>query len=303
MTGNPLPYFNLEDLGKPFAEDDIEWRVQRAGVSGNRPWAMVLAYVTNRAIMERLDKIVGPENWQNDYKAGPEGGTLCGLSIKIGSEWITKWDGAEKTNIEAVKGALSGSMKRSAVHWGIGRYLYKLEATFAIITPNGKYYQKEKKNQYPSFKWNPPNLPAWAVATPEESQTAPKSYNSQKQSAQQDTPGKTMIDEVQHRILEDAITNLSILNKLDKAQFRTRVRAFCMKKWGINNWWRNNRPGIDVENYNILMNKLGEFAIKMKQEEQEDKATVSNAHMKGTKASYEMDNLASHPHHDRIGDA
>ncbi|QTA82761.1 DNA repair protein Rad52/59/22 domain-containing protein [Desulfonema limicola] len=286
MTTNPLAYINLEDLRKPFAEQDIEWRVQRAGVSGNnKPWAVVLAYVTNRAIMDRLDMVVGPTSWKNEYKAGPEGGTLCGLSIKIGSEWITKWDGAENTHIEAVKGGLSGSMKRAAVHWGIGRYLYKLEATFAIITPNGKYYQKEKKNQYPSFKWNPPKLPAWAVARPEKSQTAPKNYNTPKQPAPQDTPGIKMIDEVQNRILEDAITNLAILHKLDKIQFRTRVQAFCMKKWGINNWWRNNRPGIDVENYNILMNKLGEFANKMKQE------------------GKEMDNLASHPHHDRIGDA
>ncbi|MDM8538552.1 Rad52/Rad22 family DNA repair protein, partial [Desulfobacterales bacterium HSG17] len=272
-------------------------------VSGNRHWAMVLAYVTNRAIMDRVDWAVGPESWKNEYKAGPEGGTLCGLSIKVGNEWITKWDGAENTNIEAVKGGLSGAMKRSAVQWGIGRYLYKLEATFAIITQNGKFYQKEKKNQYPSFKWNPPKLPDWAVAKPEGNQTATKSYDAPEQSAPQDTPGKKMIDTVQHRILEEAITNLATLHNLDKSQFRTRVRAFCMKKWGIHNWWKFNRPGIDVENYNILMNKLGEFASKMKQEEQEYKTTVSNAQIKGAKANKEMDNLASHPHHDRIGDS
>ena len=57
MTSEP----NLARLRDPFAPEDIEWRVQQAGEKNGRPWARVLAYVTNRAIMERLDEVVGPE--------------------------------------------------------------------------------------------------------------------------------------------------------------------------------------------------------------------------------------------------
>ena len=157
---------NLEKLKTPFMPDDIEWRVQRSGMKNGQPWAMVLAYVTNRAIMDRLDEVVGPGNWKNEYSTGPDGGVLCGLSIKIDGEWITKFDGADNTQVEAVKGGLSGAMKRAAVHWGIGRYLYKLDATFAVIKESGRYKDKAKNKQTGQdtwFKWDPPLLPDWAI--------------------------------------------------------------------------------------------------------------------------------------------
>jgi hypothetical protein len=152
---------NLKDLGKHFKPEDIEWRLQQCGEKNGKIWAMCLAYITNRAIMDRLDEVVGPEKWKNEYAAGPHGGVICGLSIKIGDEWVTKWDGAENTDIEAVKGGLSGAMKRAAVQWGIGRYLYLLEEGFAIISENGVYRGKTKENKH--FKWNPPSLPSWAL--------------------------------------------------------------------------------------------------------------------------------------------
>lgn len=153
---------NLEELKKPFPEKDIEWRLQTCGEKNGKFWGMCLAYVTNRAIQNRLDEVVGAENWKNEFKQGPDGGILCGLSIKCGDEWVTKWDGAENTQIEAVKGGLSGAMKRAAsTGWGIGRYLYNLEEGWAEITENGRFSGKTKEGKW--FKWNPPKLPAWAL--------------------------------------------------------------------------------------------------------------------------------------------
>ena len=153
-------------LSRPFSPSDIEWRVSRCGAKSGKPYAFVLAYVTNRAIMDRLDQTVGAFNWRNEYIQGPQGGILCGLSIRHGDEWLTKWDGAENTDIEAVKGGLSDSMKRAAVHWGIGRYLYRLpKSMFAVITEPGagEHWQpKDKGGKYEAFGWNPPELPEWA---------------------------------------------------------------------------------------------------------------------------------------------
>ena len=95
---------DLKKLAEPFPAADIEWRVERAGQGNSGLWALVLAYVTNRAIMDRLDDVCGPENWKNEYSGAPEGGILCGISIKCGDEWVTKFDGAQSTQIEAVKG-------------------------------------------------------------------------------------------------------------------------------------------------------------------------------------------------------
>ncbi|WP_336658048.1 Rad52/Rad22 family DNA repair protein [Leclercia adecarboxylata] len=156
---------NLNLLDEPFATGDIEWRIQQAGKSGNKIWAKVLAYVTNRAIMKRLDEVCGKAGWRNEYRDIPNnGGVECGISIKVDGEWITKWDAAENTQVEAVKGGRSGAMKRAAVQWGIGRYLYNLEEGFAIVSAeraNGFHYAKSK--EVGVFYWKPPVLPAWAL--------------------------------------------------------------------------------------------------------------------------------------------
>ena len=152
---------NLAALKEPFPADHIEWRLQSSGEKNGKVWAICLAYVTNRAIMDRLDDVVGPGNWKNEFREGPGGGVLCGISIRIDGEWVCKWDGAENTDVEAVKGGLSGASKRAAVQWGIGRYLYDLEEGFAVVTENGKLRGKTKNGT--TFRWNPPALPAWAL--------------------------------------------------------------------------------------------------------------------------------------------
>lgn len=152
---------DFKKLHEPFSPHDIEWRVQSSGEKNGNVWAKVLAYVTNRAIQERLDEVCGPENWRNEFKESPDGGVLCGLSIRVGDEWVTKWDGAENTQVEAVKGGLSGAMKRAGVQWGIGRYLYNLPEGWAEITESGKYSGKTKDGNW--FRWNPPQLPKWAL--------------------------------------------------------------------------------------------------------------------------------------------
>ena len=164
----------MNKLCEPFPYKDIEWRIQQSGTTRkNDPWAMVLAYVTNRAIMKRLDDTFGCFGWKNEYKQAPDGGVLCGISIKISQkEWVTKWDGADNTDIESVKGGLSNSMKRAAVQWGIGRYLYKLETAFINVQEDiysGKYRVKIKDKQY---SCDPPKLPEWALPTKDK--TKPK---------------------------------------------------------------------------------------------------------------------------------
>lgn len=153
-----------EGLSAPFPAEDIEWRLQSCGDKNGKIWGMCLAYVTNRAIMQRLDDVVGVASWKNEFIPAPNGGVMCSISIKINNEWVTKQDGAENTDIEAVKGGLSGAMKRAAVQWGIGRYLYKLEEGFAVVSENGIYRGQTKDKK--SFKWNPPQLPAWALPKP-----------------------------------------------------------------------------------------------------------------------------------------
>ena len=128
-------------LRKPFAPEDLEWRLQQTFEEKMR--GIAVPYVTNRAIQNRLDEVVGPENWYNDYKpwhgAGKKEAQLCGIAIYFeGRGFITKWDGAEDSDIEPVKGGLSDSMKRAAVQWGIGRVLYNMDTVWVNIEKRGK---------------------------------------------------------------------------------------------------------------------------------------------------------------------
>lgn len=123
-------------LAEPFEEDDLEWRCGAA--TADKSKCLALVYVTNRAIMNRLDEVVGAENWQTAFRRHGDKGVVCTLSIKISDEWIHKEDGAEDSDIESVKGGISDSMKRAAVQWGIGRYLYNAEATWEPAKSVGK---------------------------------------------------------------------------------------------------------------------------------------------------------------------
>jgi len=152
-----------DKLQAPFHEDEYEWRVQHE--SGKGTMVLVLCYVQARAIQNRLDDTVGPFGWSTSYAAGPDGGVICRLSIKDPEtgEWVTKEDGAENTDIEAVKGGISSALKRAGSVWGIGRLLYKLPTHWLTLTDDRSgHYHKTKSGDVKY--WVAPRLPDWAVS-------------------------------------------------------------------------------------------------------------------------------------------
>lgn len=142
-----------ERLKAKFPASDIEWKPQKSGFKrdGN-PYALVVAYLDARAIQDRLDEVIGPENWSTSYRIFDKG-VICTLTIN----GVSKEDGSEFTDIESFKGGISGAFKRAAVHWGIGRYLYDLPSTFALFTNDGK--GKPIKIDGKHFRWVPPSMP------------------------------------------------------------------------------------------------------------------------------------------------
>jgi hypothetical protein len=160
---------DLEKLKEPFEEWEIEFRLSQCGETKDikSVWAKCLAYIDSRAIMDRLDHVCGAGNWRVSYEFVGQTGVICNLSILVNGEWITKQDGAEMTEIEPFKGGISGALKRAGNAWGIGRYLYSLEAEFIpkdLISDfqfEGSYYGKTKSGK--QFYWAPPKLPSWAL--------------------------------------------------------------------------------------------------------------------------------------------
>ena len=133
-----------QKLRAPFPSKDVEWRIQ--SVDKDKLRGLAVPYIDSRAVQNRLDEVFGIYGWQNTFspwhtrKKGASGqieSQICGISVydKNTGEWITKWDGAEDTNIEPIKGGLSDSFKRAAVQWGIGRYLYDMPSIFVQAVP------------------------------------------------------------------------------------------------------------------------------------------------------------------------
>lgn len=141
--------FDLSALSAPFDHAAVHWRVQGQPFERNGEHsAMALAYLDARDVMDRLDQVCGPENWQTEYHETPKGRLICRLSICIEGAWVTKSDGAGDTDVEGEKGAISDALKRAAVSWGIGRYLYRLDSPWVpceVKQSNGKVYWKSWK--------------------------------------------------------------------------------------------------------------------------------------------------------------
>jgi hypothetical protein len=156
---------NWKRLDEPFPPHAIHWRIGSA--SKAKPSATLLAYLDARNVMERLDEVFGKAGWKDEYSQGPDGGVKCKLSAFVGDQWVQKEDGASNTAVEAIKGGYSGALKRAAVKWGIGRYLYALDSSWHPIKegwpPDGV---KTVSAKLPSGKWGyivTPELPSWAV--------------------------------------------------------------------------------------------------------------------------------------------
>ena len=134
----------LDRLTEPFPAKSIHWRV--GARTKDKTKGIALAYLDARDVMNRLDMVCSPENWQARY---PRDG-YCEIGIKVDNEWVWKGNGAGETDIEGEKGRYSDALKRCAVVWGVGRYLYYLPKVWVPLK-NGQYII------------TPPELPHWAL--------------------------------------------------------------------------------------------------------------------------------------------
>ena len=107
-------------LAAPF--EHAEERVRQQG-------ARHLQYITARTVMNRLDDVLGPANWWDEYMP-LENSVICRLTIRLpDGTTLTKSDAGGYAGMadsgDDEKSGFSDSFKRAAVKFGIGRYLYR----------------------------------------------------------------------------------------------------------------------------------------------------------------------------------
>jgi hypothetical protein len=130
----------MKALAAPF--DPAVVKFKPAVVNGNR--ALALAYVDARVIQDRLDEVLGVSGWQDDYECLADGSVVCRLRLRLGGEWITKVDvggpSEQSDGGDRLKAAFSDALKRAAVKFGIGRYLYRLKSQWVDYDPQRRQF-------------------------------------------------------------------------------------------------------------------------------------------------------------------
>jgi hypothetical protein len=129
-----------EALSAPFPTEAIKFRP--GATAGNR--ALALPYVDARAIMDRLDDVLGVSGWQDEYTFLEDGSALCRLTLFIEQQWISKMDiggqSEQPDEGDRRKAACSDALKRAAVKFGVGRYLYRLPQQWCDYDPQKKRF-------------------------------------------------------------------------------------------------------------------------------------------------------------------
>lgn len=134
----------LAKLAAPFSPNDVAWKPQ--AVKGNR--ALAVAYIDARTVAERLDQVVAGQ-WEFDWEEASNGCVKGKLAIR----GITRCDVGEQGDGpqgKTLKAAVSDCLKRAAVLFGVGRYLYRLPAQWVDYDAQHKRLART------------PELPAWA---------------------------------------------------------------------------------------------------------------------------------------------
>jgi hypothetical protein len=107
-------------LAAPFDPNELKQRAQ----AGRQ-----IPYVTARTVMNRLDAVLGPENWWDDF-VPLEHSVICRLTIRLPDGTIlTKCDAGGYAGLadpgDDDKSGFADAFKRTAVKFGVGRYLYR----------------------------------------------------------------------------------------------------------------------------------------------------------------------------------
>lgn len=137
---------NLKQLKEPIA---LKWRLSN---KIGKDKGMFVAYIDARDVMDKLDAVCEPQNWQSTFHA-QAGKLFCEISIQTApGVWVGKQDAGSDTQIEADKGAASSAFKRAANMWGIGRFTYATDNQILnFVDYKGKQYPADDKGK---VLWN-----------------------------------------------------------------------------------------------------------------------------------------------------
>jgi hypothetical protein len=159
MNGEKVLVKVLERASEHFDPDEIEFSVK--ATSRDRKRALMVAHLTARSVMDRLDEMVREgllESWTSTFEVVEK--AVAKVQTRDGEREESRYAVVARIHLElpggkvlvkedvgegdTLKGAFSDALKRAAVHIGIGRYLYRLGEMWVDL-PEGRDYPGEEE--------------------------------------------------------------------------------------------------------------------------------------------------------------
>ncbi|MBV9543597.1 MAG: hypothetical protein JOY61_04405 [Chloroflexi bacterium] len=129
-TVSPEPLINADGSPTPRGWRKIGELLRKPMPARQRkgPGGRILSYITARDVQNRLDGVLGPGNWSTSFRVLSQEPwvvectlTVCGAS-RADVGYSNAPDSEDET--EPAKAAYSDAVKRAAVGFGVGRWLY-----------------------------------------------------------------------------------------------------------------------------------------------------------------------------------
>jgi hypothetical protein len=157
MSQQEVPQWDeiKKQLAAPLHSYYVGWKAQATNRDKTR--ALAVAYIDARTVMDRLDQVVGPGNWSDTYRLVSAGDGEFAIECTLALFGVQKSDigtadeDDDGSQASLSKSAYSDALKRAAVKWGIGRYLYRLPKVWVGYDAARKQITEM------------PELPAWAL--------------------------------------------------------------------------------------------------------------------------------------------
>lgn len=143
-------------LRAPFHIRFVNWKINN--YNNDKTRALITFYLDARAVQHRLNQVLGVQGWSFSFTElekdqGVHGKlTVYGIADDGGaSRTVSREDAgypspAEKD--EWYKDAVSDALKRCAVHFGVGHFLYALPHLWIDLTTPGQKFLNKDQDKY-----------------------------------------------------------------------------------------------------------------------------------------------------------
>lgn len=150
-------------LRKPFDLKFINWKINNYNTAKTK--AMITFYLDARAVQHRLNQVLGVDGWSFSFsEISKDNGVHGKLTVYFKSSnpdpkhredcilnEVTREDVGYASTTEKsewYKDAVSDALKRCAVHFGVGHFLYALPYLWIDLKTPGQKYLDDDQNDF-----------------------------------------------------------------------------------------------------------------------------------------------------------